>query len=198
MAQGSVWGNFSRTIRNKWPGTPWPYKVIVVGLYDKKRGFVLDTDLMRRDVDENKNPVFVCKNTGEKFIPPQEGFEDKNGFIIIVRTGDTDYKFLKGMDFDLESERVILSLHDDEQMKFLFAQQLRAAAERFQGKGDWWNSAIMALLVIAATVVLAVLIITGQLNGLTEQIDKLGVIVSNLGSTLGNTAGAVGGVKPPI
>lgn len=198
MGFGESWANLTRKIGNKMPGKVWPYKVIVFGLYDLKRGFVIDTDLMRRTYDENGNPIFICKNTSEKFIPPKEGFEDKNGYIYLLKTGDEDYKFVKGVEFDREAESLIVGLHDDEQMKFLFAQTIRKIAERYKEPAPWWNSAMVALLVIAAAVILSVLIVTGQLNGLTDQINHLSVVLQNLGGTLGETAGSVGSARPPI
>jgi len=195
---GEAWSRVVRNLQNKMPGTTWPYRLIVFGLYDGKRGYVLDTDLMRRTYDDRGNPVFICKNTDEKFIPPKEGFEDKNGFICIVKTGDEDYKFTKQIEFDREGESLIASLHDDEQMKFLFAQNIRKIAERYKEPAPWWNSTVVALLIIAAVVILSVLIVTGQLNGLTEQIAHLSTVVDKVGGNLGNTASGIGAARPPV
>jgi hypothetical protein len=196
----SLFEGFKLGVVNRLPSTKWPLRASVYRLYGKNQIKFDGSDDLRPYTDADGNYLYIFKGTGEKILPPQGGLEDVGDSVTLIQVADGDYRFAT-VSLDETSKNLVLSLADDEQVKFLYAKVCEDTAKRFQPETPWYKSAIFALVVTAILITGMVLIGT---SGVSAQIgaleNRLGTLVTSLNinnELLNQTIGAFAGGRPP-
>ena len=129
---------------------------------------------------------------------------------MALQVGEGDFKYLKGMRLDDEAKELVVSMQDDETMKYQYANACKEAAIRFRPEEKWYNTAIIGFIIFClACVIVYIATTTGIGEQLSEPIKNLGAQVTELSRSVGSLGQSIGGVsggavsgvginKPPV
>ena len=210
MAFAPMLYNFKKTVKNNFPLTRFPlnfvyWKIVSGNMVDPLPVY----QKLRKIKNFQGDDVYTLKN-GNEILVPKLGVEDSRRNILALQVGEGDFKYLKGLRLDEDAKELVVSMQDDETMKYQFANICKEAAIRFRPEEKWYNTAIVGFLVFCiACIILYVVTATGigeQLMGpvrnLGAQITDLSKAVSTLGGSVSSASGgAFSGVniqKPPV
>lgn len=185
---------------NGMPWTKWPLKANIWKLYDSKQIAFAGFDQLRPYRLATGNEAYMFRKTHEVILPPQGGMEDKNDVLNLVQTGDGAYKFAT-VKMDEGSQQLVLTLKDDEQVKFIFAKKCEDAAKQFQAVAPWYNTAIVGVIVTAIVIAIMYVISTSSLRGVDEAMGALSNTINantQVLNHLSNTLNSTGITKPPV
>lgn len=93
---------------------------------------------------------------------------------------------------DEKSKELLLSLHDDETMKYQFANACKESAFRFKPEEKWYTSGLMFLVVIAIACILAIMVTQMNIGAqFAEPAKGLAAAMNNLGGQIGGLQKAI-------
>jgi len=210
MGYGSAVYNLRKMVKSKMPGTKFPLNFVYWKIVS---GNTVDPLPIYQKLRKIKNfqgdDAYTMKN-GTEILVPHIGAEDSRGNIMAMQVGEGDFKYLKGLRLDAEAKELVVSMQDDETMKYQYANACKEAAIRFRPEEKWYNTAIMGFIVFClACVIIYIATTTSVGEQLSAPIKNLGGQIGDLSNSIGMlgksvssaSGGAVSGVginKPPV
>lgn len=211
MGYGTMAYNLKKIVRSKFPLTKFPLHFVYFKIVS---GSTVDPVPFHEKLRKIKNfqgdDAYCMKGSGNEILVPKIGAEDSRGNIMALQVGEGDFRYLKGLRLDEEAQELVVSMQDDETMKYQYANACKEAAIRFRPEEKWYNTAIMGFIIFClACVILYIATTTGigeqlsaPIKNLGSQIQQLSNSVGTLGNSVssvsGGAASGVGITKPPV
>ena len=192
--------NLKKKFRNKLPFvTKFPLDMIVYKIVNGNQLVFNKVEPIRKSVNNQGDDCYILKHSANEILSPAVGSEDASGNLLAVQVGEGDYRFIKQMELDEASKSIVLSLHDDETMKYQFANVCKEAAFRYRPEEKWYNSFMIGLLIFGIIIVIMIVIANMAMSGqLAETTKSWQTSANGIINAVNGLSGKMGGVIPTV
>lgn len=189
-----------KKIKNRIPFlTKFPLDMVVFKIVNGNQVVFKNSEPIRKSVNSQGDDCYIMKKTANEILAPAVGSEDAAGNLLSVQVGEGDYRFIKNIKLDDASETMVLSLHDDETMKYQFANVCKEAAFRFKPEEKWYNSFMLGLLLFGVILIIMYVVSTMAIsNQLTGAVNNVISSMNSLAGSVDSLSGQMGGVVPTV
>ena len=187
-----------RTVRNNLPSTQWTFTANIYSVYDDTHLIARGSDQLRKDKNKQGADVYLFKSSNEEILAPSVGTEDASKNISLVQVGEGDYRFAR-VRMDKDSQDLVLSLKDDETMKYQFSQGCKEDALRYQPELPWFKASITFVIVCAVIAAGMYIEATSSIGaGITNAATQITTALqANTEAVWAASQGAESGLVPP-
>jgi len=188
--------NLRKSFKNALPITKFPLSLVYFNVVNGSRVNACPVHQKLRKITNAQGDDAYTTKSGVELLVPHVGVEDVNNNIVAVRVGEGDFRYVDDVKFDEEGKQLIISMQDDETMKYQFANACKEAAIRYRPEEKWYNTAIIGFVVFCIACILIYIATTTSVGEqLSAPVKNLGEQIKNLGSSVGNLASTVGKVS---